>query len=55
MKAGDKAYLIESGRVVEVELVAEVPGGFLVRNGESGRVVGRSELVEVYEEDGWYE
>lgn len=54
MKAGDKAYLIESGRVVEVELVAEVPGGFLVNAGGL-RVVGRSELVEVYEEDGWYE
>ena len=48
MKAGDKAYLIESGQTIEVELIAEVPGGFLVREGEIGKKVAhRSKLIEI--------
>lgn len=55
MKAGDRAYLITSGRIEVVELAAEVAGGFLVKTGDGEKMANRSELFEILEEDGWYE
>lgn len=55
MKVGDKAYLLESGRIEVVELVAELAGGFLVKFGGEEKMANRSSLYEISEEDGWYE
>ena len=55
MKVGDKAYLLEGGRIEVVELVAEVAGGFLVKSWEGDKIANLSSLYEIREEDGWYE
>lgn len=55
MKVGDRAYLIENGRIEEVELAAEVAGGFLVKTGDGDKIANRSALYEIHEQDGWYE
>ena len=55
MKVGDKAYLIENGRIEEVELAAEVSGGFLVKTRDGDKIANRSSLYEIHEEAGWYE
>ena len=55
MKVGDKAYLLEGGRIEVVELVAEVAGGFLVKSWEGDKIANLSSLYEIREEDGWNE
>ena len=55
MKVGDKAYLIEGGQIQEVELAAEVAGGFLVKTRDGDKIANRSSLYEIHEEAGWYE
>lgn len=51
MKAGDIVYIREKGVIIEVELVIEVSGGFLVKyDGDKGRSAHRSELFEFYED-----
>ena len=55
MKEGDRAYLIENGRIEEVELAAEVAGGFLVKTRDGDKIANRSALYELHEEAGWYE
>ena len=55
MKVGDRAYLIENGRIEEVELAAEVARGFLVKTRDGDKIANRSALYEIHEEAGWYE